>query len=60
ILECYHVTGEFDYLLKGVFSNRQALEHFLVDQLALLPAVVRVHTSVVFSEVKSSSALPIS
>ena len=25
VLECYHITGEFDYLLKAVFRNRDEL-----------------------------------
>ncbi len=59
VLECYHLTGEYDYLLKVVIRNRQDLERFVVGNLTPLPGVARIHTSVVFSEVKSASALPI-
>ncbi len=59
VLECYHLTGEYDYLLKVVIRNRQDLERFVVGNLTPLPGVARIHTSVVFSEVKSATALPI-
>lgn len=59
VLECYHLTGEYDYLLKVVIRNRQDLERFVVGNLTPLPGVARIHTSVVFSEIKSATALPI-
>ena len=59
VLECHHVTGEYDYLLKVVAHNRKDLERFVVDQLTPLPGVARIHTSVVFTEVKSTTALPV-
>lgn len=59
VLECYHVTGEFDYLLKVVIRNRKDLERFVMDQLTPIPGVGRVHTSLVLTEVKSTTALPL-
>ncbi len=59
VLECYHLTGEYDYLLKVVIRNRQDLERFVVGNLTPLPGVARIHTSVVFSEIKATTALPI-
>ena len=59
VLECHFVTGEYDYLLKVAVHNRKDLERFVVDQLTPLPGVARIHTSVVFTEVKSTTALPI-
>jgi len=59
VLECHHITGEYDYLLKVVIRNRSDLERFVVDQLTPLPGVARLHTSLVLSEVKSSTIMPI-
>lgn len=58
VLECYHLTGEFDYLLKVVIRNREDLERFVMDQLTPIPGVARVHTSLVLTEVKSTTSLP--
>ncbi len=59
VLACYHITGEFDYLLKVVLRNRADLEQFVVNQLTPLPGVARLHTSLVLSEVKTAEKLPI-
>ncbi len=59
VLECYHVTGEFDYLLKVVINNRRDLERFVVHQLTPLPGVARIYTSLVMTEVKSSTQIPL-
>lgn len=59
ILECYYLTGEYDYLLKVVLRNRKDLERFVVERLTPLPGVARIQTSVAFSEIKSTTTLPI-
>jgi DNA-binding Lrp family transcriptional regulator len=59
VLECYHVTGEFDYLLKVVVRCRKDLQRFVVEQLTPIPGVARIYTSLVLSEVKATTALPI-
>lgn len=60
VLECYHLTGEYDYLLKVIVHDRRDLERFLVERLTPLSGVERIHTSIVFTEVKSTTALPLS
>lgn len=59
VLECHHVTGEYDYLLKIVVRNRQELERLVMEKLTPIPGVARIHTSLVFSEIKASTALPL-
>ncbi len=59
VLECHHLTGEYDYLLKVVLRNRRELERFVVERLTPLPGVARIHTSLVLGEVKSTTALPL-
>jgi Lrp/AsnC family leucine-responsive transcriptional regulator len=60
VLECHHVTGDYDYLLKVIAKNTADLEQFLIHTLTPIKGVSRIHTSVVLSEVKASSTLPIS
>ncbi|MBP7688805.1 MAG: Lrp/AsnC ligand binding domain-containing protein, partial [Thermoflexales bacterium] len=48
-----------DYLLKVVLRNRKDMENFVVDRLKPLLGVGRIHTSLVLSEVKSTTALPL-
>ena len=59
VLECYHITGEFDYLLKVVINNRRGLEHFVVKRLTPLPGIARIYTSLILAEVKATTALPL-
>lgn len=59
VLECYHLTGETDYLLKVALRNRKHLEHFLLEQLTPTPGVDKIRTSLVLSDVKVSTALPL-
>ena len=59
VLECHHLTGEFDYLLKVVAGNHRELEQFLVHRLTPTPGVDRIRTSIVLNEIKSSTALPL-
>lgn len=59
VLECHHLTGEYDYLLKVALKNRRDLERFAVEKLTPIPGVARIHTSLVLSEVKATTALPI-
>jgi DNA-binding Lrp family transcriptional regulator len=59
VLECHHVTGEYDYLLKVVLRNRRDLERFIVDRLTPVPGIQRINTSLVLAEAKSTTALPL-
>jgi Lrp/AsnC family transcriptional regulator, leucine-responsive regulatory protein len=59
VLECHHVTGEYDYLLKVVVRNRKELEHLLMEQLTPIPGVAHIHTSLVLNEIKAATALPL-
>src|SRR5512133_1993162 len=59
VLECHHITGEYDYLLKVALKNRKDLERFVVDKITPIPGVARIHTSLVLAEVKATMALPL-
>ncbi len=59
VLECHHVTGEYDYLLRVVLRNRRDLERFVVERLSPIPNIARIQTSLVLREVKRTTALPL-
>ncbi len=59
VLECHHITGEFDYLLKAVFRNRDELQAFVVNKLTPIPGMARINTSLVLIEIKATQELPI-
>jgi Lrp/AsnC family transcriptional regulator, leucine-responsive regulatory protein len=57
VLECFHVTGEHDYVLKVVVRDRQHLEQFVNAQLTPMLDKAHIQTSLVLSEIKSTSSL---
>ncbi|NEQ27690.1 MAG: Lrp/AsnC family transcriptional regulator, partial [Microcoleus sp. SIO2G3] len=59
VLECHHLTGEFDYLLKVVVTNHQHLQRFLTDKITQIPGVDKVRTNIVLNEIKASTSLPL-
>ena len=59
VLECYHITGEFDYLLKAVFRNRDELQEFVVNKLTPIPGMARINTSLALIEIKATQQLAI-
>jgi Lrp/AsnC family leucine-responsive transcriptional regulator len=59
ILECYTVTGDFDYLLKVVAKDLKEFNVFLSERLLRVPGVISVRSAICLEEVKYSTALPI-
>ena len=59
VLECHYLTGESDYLIKAIFRSRHELEQFLRSKLTTLPHVMQITTSLVLSEVKATTILPL-
>ncbi len=59
VLECYHVTGDSDYILKVVVRNRLHLQRFLMDRLTPNPCIARIHTRLVLNEIKATTMLPL-
>ena len=58
-IECYLMTGEFDYLLRVVVSDAADFERIHSQHLTRLPGVARVQSSFALRTVCKSSALPI-
>jgi Lrp/AsnC family transcriptional regulator len=59
VLECYTLTGEWDFLLKIVTRNIKAFEAFYLDHLSRIPCVQAVNSSVAVTVIKESTALPL-
>ena len=49
VVECHHVAGDDDYLLKVFVDGTHGLEAFVTDQLKALPGIARTRTTVVLS-----------
>lgn len=59
ILECYTISGDFDYLLKVVSTDLKSFSNFLTDRLMQVPGVSGVRSMVCLEEIKQAGALPV-
>ncbi|MEW5784421.1 MAG: Lrp/AsnC family transcriptional regulator [Bacillota bacterium] len=55
VLECHHIAGEYDYLLKVAVADTAALERFLSVSLKKIEGVVKTNTLIVLSTLKEGS-----
>jgi len=59
ILECHHVTGDADFLLKIAVRNIPAYEDLVLHKLTALPHIQHLKSMVVLSTLKNETSLPI-
>jgi DNA-binding Lrp family transcriptional regulator len=59
VMECYLMTGEFDYLLRVVVANMADFERLHNESLTRLPGVARVNSSVAIRTVQKTTQLPL-
>ncbi|MGR4871344.1 Lrp/AsnC family transcriptional regulator [Variovorax sp. LARHSF232] len=59
VLECYSITGDFDFMIKVIARDLKGLSHFLIDKLMRMPGVDSVRSSVCLEEFKCTNALPL-
>ncbi len=51
--ECFHVSGDYDYILKMTFQNMDAYRDFMVNKLTTIPSIGSTHSIFVINEVKN-------
>ena len=59
VMECYLMTGEFDYLLRVVVADMADFERLHKESLTRLPGVARVNSSVAIRTVQKKTELPL-
>lgn len=59
VLECHHVAGEEDYLLKVRCARIKDLEHLVSEVIKGVAGVARTKTTIVLSTAKETSLLPL-
>ncbi len=57
VLECYHISGDKDFLLKVVTGSIKNYETFAIEKLAVIPHVGKISTLFVLSTIKSETAI---
>jgi Lrp/AsnC family transcriptional regulator, leucine-responsive regulatory protein len=59
VMECYLMSGEYDYLLRVVVADTADFERVHSQHLTSLPHVERVHSSFALRTVQKSRVLPL-
>ena len=59
IIECYHIGGMSDYLIKVVAKDMDTYQYFVSKKLASIGNIGQVQSSFVMTEVKSTADFPV-
>ncbi len=54
VLECHHIAGQSDYLLKVLLEDTKALENFITNKLKQIKGVRSSNTTIVLSTLKEN------
>lgn len=59
VVSCFHIAGDYDYLLKIQLEDMAAYRHFMVSKLTAIPHIGSTQSAFVISEVKDSTHIPL-
>ncbi len=57
VSECFHVTGDYDYILKIYVSSMNAYRDFMVTKLTTIKHIGSTHSTFTISEIKNATAI---
>lgn len=55
VLECFHVSGDYDYILKVCLKDMDEYRQFLITKLTTLQHIGSTHSTFMIGEVKNST-----
>jgi Lrp/AsnC family leucine-responsive transcriptional regulator len=55
VLECFHVSGDYDYILKICVGNMEEYREFMITKLTTLNHIGSTHSSFMIGEVKNTT-----
>jgi len=59
VIECYTMTGAWDYMLKVVVKDIRSYEKFVRQRLLEVPMIGEVHSHISVTEIKNTTELPL-
>ena len=57
VMECYHTSGDADFILKVMVSDLEDYYRFIMEKLTLTTDVAHINTSFVLNEIKHTTAI---
>lgn len=58
VLQCYALTGDYDYMLRVVIENMAAYDKFLNEKLFVIPGINQAKSNFALREIKNETAIP--
>lgn len=59
VLECYHLSGDYDYILKVLVTDMDEFRTFMVEKLTKIDHIGSTHSMFVISEVKHTTEITV-
>ncbi|MFI5386867.1 MAG: Lrp/AsnC family transcriptional regulator [Fimbriimonadales bacterium] len=59
VQECYHISGEYDFLLKINVRDMRAYETLIREKISRIKGIRQINSSFVFGVTKQTTAIPI-
>jgi len=59
VLECYHISGDYDYLLKIIVADMDEFREFLVKKLTTISHIGSSQSAFMINQVKHTTAIDI-
>ena len=56
VLECYHLSGDYDYLLKVHVKDMESYRNFMIEKLTNLNHIGSTHSMFMINEVKHTTS----
>lgn len=60
VVECYNISGEYDFLLKVYANDMRHYQDFVFNKLAMVDSIGSTHSSFVMREIKNDHNIKIS
>ncbi|WP_042719928.1 Lrp/AsnC family transcriptional regulator [Flavobacterium sp. B17] len=57
VTECFHVSGDYDYILKISVKDMEDYRNFMLSKLTTLQHIASTHSSFMISEVKNTTVI---
>jgi len=59
VTECFHVSGDYDYILKICVKDMEEYRNFMVTKLTTLQHIGSTHSSFMIAEVKNTTTIEV-
>ncbi len=59
VIECHHITGSADFLLKVIVKDIKSYERLILDKISKMQEIAHLQTMMILSTPKQSHSLPL-